>query len=402
MKKRVFLLITALFSLFVMFAPLTAYADTSAKQVQVPFYVEVSNTFSQFEVVNIVLFDENYEQYVVGDREWQEQEEFSALLPAGHTYHLVDIYFSDSSNYAPQHVGNISYKMEPFTVNKDGTILGLDEDGYVSVRADFRTYNLLEVRLTTAINVGREFDGIVNLTYYNDTDAYYTGRDVTDEDGTHQFVFHATNSGNTVTANVYTGNAFISNVYAYTKDKIPLNVYYPTKKMDIPRSNNYKDITSTTQIFVFANEDELTEEELAYIKNPDNGYVLKSASQMDPFTEIAIEKIPIYQGEALADTFPVYANDIPFPYKGWNTYRNAPSGAEAIVSSTPIDASPDIVKVPKEENSKPKESPITIVLVVITIVFAAIIILVSFLKRANMSEVENEENSEDSKSESEE
>lgn len=247
----------------------------------------------------------------------------------------------------------------------------------------------------TLINDG-DFNGYVGVSYYTITDALNVKDTYIDEETGEEkknplrVVTHSFTRMGEINNTLYAGKSRITNVYAYDSNKQPLNVYVSPYFFVTQRTPDPSSLSGEPQkIYAFHNESELSEEQLATIKNEE--YMLIAASSMDDFANFPENTLMLSpSGESGVAT--IYANDIPAFEKGWDLHTTGPSGKEVKLRyGYSGDKEITEIETPKEKNY------FWVVFVIVGIL--AIVLLIYLKKKNNKREKEenDEENDENGK-----
>lgn len=318
-KIAFLIMVVSVFSLFIPYNKVYAYEipeydtlleDEIKEAVQigdykagnVNFRLAVHKSFYSNLFMTAGFYEVNKHYYVEYDfTDFTEEYKYEKLMPVG-TYQLAYVDFSDP-------VINMTYLCDPeeFTVT---------EDGYADniwINVDYTQTNTVNIQNEVSVNDGKGFSGYLHMTYYDKTDTEFTQQEKDDMDQDTDYVqriqiFHVSQQNPSKFENVLTaGDICISNINVYDEEKKPLNVYYNPDYFTLDRSMSYDNKTNKHSIYVFKDLSELTDEQLATIK--EEGYILKEASKMDTYYDMQNEQFNVYKGES--PLFTVYNGDIP-------------------------------------------------------------------------------------------
>ncbi len=283
------------------------------------FDFDIAEEYSAYNSGNITFINEDTSQtftQTVGNL--YGKKTLTVFMPKGR-YKFYNLRLNQSGNMVPQ---NYASKMEPEVVTVGDA--GLETPAKISLYEEITTPQAQANK--TLINDG-DFDGYIGLSYYTISDAV-SGKN---KDHYTTMVTHTSAKDGEVINELLAGRSRISNVYAYDRDKKPLNVYVSPYYFYTTRQNDPQKLGNEPQrVFAFHNEDELTSEQKQYIK--DNDYLLISAASMDEYTLFPNNKVVILaNGERALDDVEVYINDIPSPEAGWQNYTKLPSGKDGVL-----------------------------------------------------------------------
>lgn len=349
--------------MLLLFLPLNVNAEKAENQgdvelenkVCVPISFSVSTAFNQFEYVYAYLFNqETGKVYSVGTN-FMTAPDAVAYLDEG-TYSLGYIRLGE------ENITEMNYAMAPetFTVLADKTV----SSDNIRINVSYQKKTADAVNTSLRIN-GGSFRGYAFISYFNNTESVY--RDKPDE--TIKYLYHSTVRKGNTSLPMMSGTASISNINVYDNQKVPMNVYY--------NPNEFVAGEDTIEIYAFYSEDELSEKELEFLEEEDNGYILKAADEMCEFTNIEDKKTQLtYEGRALDETFEVYVDDIPYPYSGCDISHKTPDGKEK---------NPTYFKKSSEQSIDLRNSEVSyipeLLFFIVLIVIGTIIILAKKKKR---------------------
>lgn len=262
----------------------------------------IHNAYASYGCLTLGFYEVK-EHYVVelSFTDYQDVYQYKKYFPYG-TYCLYYVEFDEP-------VLNMSYQMDPeaFMVTENGY------SGNIWINVDYTQTIPVNVKHSLTINDGDGFRGYLNMTYYCRTDTFFSGQEkkALDQDpGNVERVRirHVSEENpDVVTNEIPAGDVCISNINVYDMDKEPLNVYYNPEFVTVERGMAYDNEIYEDSIYVFRTGAELTEDQLEKIA--ESGYVLRPASEMDPYSESRNESFDLYKGRS--EIFTVLDGDIP-------------------------------------------------------------------------------------------
>lgn len=331
----------------------------------------VDKIFSQFEYLMIDLYNVE-EQYIVEEVlvDYEESYKYDTVLPVG-TYVLLDVYFEDFAS-------NKKFSMTPEQIVVTPNGVEGTTDNIVWINVNYEQYETVPVTNRVIVNDGKSFDGYVNMTYYNKTDTVF-------RDDNEKQVIELTHVSAAqkkyIDTKVSAGEACISNMNVYDKNKEPLNVYYQPNFFELQRNLAYEDgYVKEHNVYIFSDESELSKDVLEKVKNPENGYILKTSEEMRPYEELENETFIIVDGKSEFET--VLDGDIPKGEPGY--VANEVEDVEDVVEDETIEMEEDAVVEDVDTDTEKKsfiKNHMTLVFGIVTAIVVVVIVVIMFKKR---------------------